>query len=94
MSQWSSSLQFCVWCQTAVEKKREKEKERVKCSKRGRVKCGEWENDDLIGDEVEEDKVEDNDDAKNFGVLVCRLIFGYNSMMEANLLKEKGHVRA
>ena len=58
------------------ERKREKEKERVKCSKRGRVKCGEWENDDLIGDEVEEDKVEDNDDAKNFGVLVCRLIFG------------------
>ena len=67
---------------------REKERER----ERERVKCGEWEN-DLIGDEVEEDKVEDSDDARNFGVLVCRLIFGYNSMMEANLLKEKGHVR-
>ena len=34
------------------EKERERERERVKCSKGGRVKCGEWENDDLIGDET------------------------------------------
>ena len=51
------------------EKERERERKRVKCSKGGRVKCGEWENDDLIGDEVEEDKVEDNDDANK--ILVC-----------------------